>query len=117
MRDVNATDRRLDLADLDAAIWITVWIADAADTVAGIEVAQFNCIDRATRIAPVAAAGQPAVEYIKDIAREHYQILSWSIPTQLDELVSLECRLNPNHPNDRVLLAALRLKGNPAYEA
>jgi beta-glucuronidase len=64
----------------------------------GIEVAQSNCIDRATRILPVATAAQPAVEYTKDIAREHYQILLWSIPTQPDELVSLECRLNPNQP-------------------
>jgi hypothetical protein len=62
----------------------------------GIEVAQSNCIDRATRIAPVATAAQPAVEYIKDMAREHYQILLWSIPTQPEALVSLGCRLNPN---------------------
>src|SRR5262249_55286303 len=48
----------------------------------GIEVAQSNCIYRATRIAPVATAAQPAVEYTKDIAREHYQILLLSIPTQ-----------------------------------
>jgi len=64
----------------------------------GIEVAQSNCIDRATRIAPVATAAQPAIQYIKDIAREHYQILLWSIPTQPEALVSLECRLNPNQP-------------------
>src|SRR5262249_26529646 len=61
----------------------------------GIEVAQANCIYRATRIAPVATAAQPAVEYIKDIAREHYQVLLWSIPTQPETLVSLACRLNP----------------------
>ena len=64
----------------------------------GIEVAQSNCIDRATRIAPIATAAQPAVEYIKDIAREHYQILLWSIPTQPEALVSLGCRLNPHQP-------------------
>lgn len=64
----------------------------------GIEVTQSNCIDRATRIAPIATAAQPAVEYIKDIARERYQVLLWSIPTQLEELVSLQCRLNSNQP-------------------
>ena len=64
----------------------------------GIEVAQSNCVHRATRIAPVATAAQPAVEYIKDIAREHYQVLLWSVPTAPETLVSLECRLNPNQP-------------------
>lgn len=64
----------------------------------GIEVAQSNCVDRATRIAPVATAAQPAVQYIKDIAREHYQILLWSIPIQREALVSLECRLEPHQP-------------------
>ena len=62
----------------------------------GFEVAQSNCIDRATRIAPVATAAQPVVQYIKDIAREHYQVLLWSIPTQPEVLESLECRLNAN---------------------
>ena len=64
----------------------------------GIEVAQSNCIDRASRIAPIATAAQPAVLYIKDISRERYQILLWSIPTQSEELVSLQCRLNSNQP-------------------
>lgn len=64
----------------------------------GIEVAQSNCIDRATRIAPVATAAQPAVEYIKDIVRERYQVLLWSIAIQQEELVSLQCRLNSNQP-------------------
>jgi hypothetical protein len=64
----------------------------------GIEVCQSNCIDRASRIAPIAAAAQPAVEYIKDIARERYQVLLWSIPTQSEELVSLQCRLNSDQP-------------------
>jgi len=64
----------------------------------GIEVVQSNCIDRATRIAPVATRAQPAVEYIKDIAREHYQVLLWSIPTLREALVSLGCSLNSNQP-------------------
>ena len=64
----------------------------------GIEVAQSNRIYGATRIAPVAAAVQPAIEYIKDIAREHYQVFLWSIPTRPETLLSLECRLNPGQP-------------------
>ena len=62
----------------------------------GIEVAQANCIDEATRIVPIAAAAQPAVEYVKDTAREQYQVLLWSIPTNSEELVSLRCQLNPH---------------------
>ena len=64
----------------------------------GIEVAQSNCISAATRVVPIATAAQPAVEYIKDSVREHYQILLWSIPTQPEELVSLRCHLNSNQP-------------------
>jgi hypothetical protein len=64
----------------------------------GIEVAQSNCIDAATRIVPIATAAQPAVEYIKDTAREHYQILLWSIPTQPGELARLRCQLHPSQP-------------------
>jgi len=64
----------------------------------GIEVAQSNCIEKATRIVPIATATQRAVEYIKDIAREHYQVLLWSIPTQTEELTNLQCKLNPSQP-------------------
>jgi hypothetical protein len=60
----------------------------------GFEVAQSNRIHSATRIDPIAVAAQPAVEYIKDIVREQYQLLLWSIPTQRDKLVSLRCKLN-----------------------
>lgn len=64
----------------------------------GIEVAQCNCVDGATRITPTATAVQPAVEYMKDAAREQYQILLWSISTQHGELASLRCQLNPSQP-------------------
>ena len=60
----------------------------------GFEVAQSNRIHSATRIDPIAAAAQPAVEYIKDVVREQYQLLLWSIPTQRDKLVSMRCKLN-----------------------
>ena len=60
----------------------------------GIEVAQSNRIHTATRIDPIAVSAQPAVEYIKDIVREQYQILLWSVPTQREKLVSVRCKLN-----------------------
>ena len=65
----------------------------------GIEVAQANCIDAATRIDPIATAAQPALKYIKDSAREQYQILLWSIPTLSEELVSMRCQLNAGQPS------------------
>jgi len=65
----------------------------------GIEVAQSNCIDAATRIHPIATAAQPALEYIKDSARERYQVLLWSIPTMSEELVSMRCQLNAGQPS------------------
>lgn len=64
----------------------------------GIEVAQSNRIHAATRIDPIATAAQPALEYIKDIAREQYQILLWSIRTEPERLVNLRCKLNTRQP-------------------
>jgi beta-glucuronidase len=46
----------------------------------GFEVVQGNMIHDGTRILPVAAQTQPAIEYIKDVAREQYQILLYSTP-------------------------------------
>ncbi|HEX4488142.1 MAG TPA: glycoside hydrolase family 2 TIM barrel-domain containing protein [Terriglobales bacterium] len=60
----------------------------------GFEVAQSNRIHSATRIDPIAVAAQPAVEYIKDVVREQYQLLLWSVPTQKEKLVSVRCKLN-----------------------
>jgi hypothetical protein len=64
----------------------------------GVEVAQSNCVEGATRITPLATATQPAAEYVKDTAREQYQILLWSVPVQPGELMSLRCQLNPSQP-------------------
>ena len=64
----------------------------------GIEVAQSNRISEATRIAPVATAAQPAAEYIKDIVRERYQLLLWSVPVEPHKLVNLRCKLNGQQP-------------------
>jgi hypothetical protein len=64
----------------------------------GIEVAQSNCISEATRIAAVATAAQPAAEYIKDIVRERYQLLLWSVPVEPHKLLNLRCKLNGQQP-------------------
>jgi hypothetical protein len=65
----------------------------------GIEVAQSNRISEATRILPAALATQPAVEYIKDIVRERYQLLLWSVPVEPHKLANLRCKLNGQQPS------------------
>jgi hypothetical protein len=64
----------------------------------GIEVAQANRIYGATRIHPIATAAQPALEYIKDKAREHYRVMLWSVPVDGQKLgqklVKLQCQLH-----------------------
>ena len=60
----------------------------------GIEVAQSNCIFEATRINPIATAAQPVAEYIKDIVRERYQLLLWSVPVESQKIAHLRCILN-----------------------
>src|SRR5262249_48452447 len=60
----------------------------------GVEVAQSNRIHSATRIDPIASAAQPAVHYMKDVVREQYQLLLWSIPTLGSRLLSMRCKLN-----------------------
>ena len=64
----------------------------------GMEIVQSNCIEGASRIAPIATAMQSAIEFVKDPAREHYQILLWSVATQRQDLATLRCRLNPAQP-------------------
>ncbi len=64
----------------------------------GIEVAQANQIFEATRINPVATAAQPALEFVKDTAREHYRILLWTIPLAGSRLKSLRFTLHGGHP-------------------
>ena len=61
----------------------------------GIEVAQANHIYVATRITPVATAAQPALYFVKDIVREQYQVLLWSVPVERgSKLAGLRCKLN-----------------------
>jgi hypothetical protein len=64
----------------------------------GIEAAQANLIDNATRINPVATQAQPALKYVKDVVREQYQVLLWSIAVENRELTMLVCRLNRDQP-------------------
>ena len=59
----------------------------------GIEVAQSNRIHSATRIDPIATAAQPVLEFVKDTAREEYQILLLSVPVGPTRLTSLRCIL------------------------
>lgn len=60
----------------------------------GMECAQANCIYGATRISPIATETQPALQFTRDAAREHYQILLWSIPVERKELAAIRCRSN-----------------------
>ncbi len=59
----------------------------------GMEVAQANRIYGASRIQPIATSAQPVLEYIKDVVREHYQVLLWSIRTDQHRLLNLRCNL------------------------
>jgi len=60
----------------------------------GYEVAQSNLIDSATRINPIATESQRALLFVKDIAREQYQVLLFSLPVDGGKLTSFRCRLN-----------------------
>ena len=64
----------------------------------GIEVAQANRIYAATRIDPVATEAQRALEYVKDVVREQYQVLLWSLPVEAGKVESLQCKLEPGQP-------------------
>ena len=64
----------------------------------GYEAAQSNLIHVATRIDPEATEAQRALLFIKDLAREHYQILLYPIPVEGEKLASLSCRLNGQQP-------------------
>ena len=64
----------------------------------GIEVAQSNQIHVATRIDPVATEAQRALEYVKDVVREQYQVLLWSLPVEHGRVESVRCKLEPGQP-------------------
>jgi beta-glucuronidase len=60
----------------------------------GFEVVQGNMIHDGTRILPVAAEAQAAIEYIKDVAREQYQIMLYSTARfEAEAIASLRCKV------------------------
>jgi hypothetical protein len=64
----------------------------------GYEVAQANLIQDATRIDPQTTESQRALTYVKETAREHYQVLLYSIPVEGAALASIRCRLIGEQP-------------------
>ncbi|MGA2983296.1 MAG: glycoside hydrolase family 2 TIM barrel-domain containing protein [Terriglobia bacterium] len=70
----------------------------------GYEVAQSNIIAVATRIDPQATEAQRALVFTKDIVREQYQALLFSLPLEAGILTSLHCRLR-NQPSSLAILA------------
>ena len=60
----------------------------------GIEVARANMIYTATRMDPIAAAAPRALTFIKDVVREQYQVLLYSLPVN-GEVQSVTLRLKP----------------------
>jgi hypothetical protein len=69
----------------------------------GLEVAQANRIHEATRIDPVATEAQPALEFAKDIVREQYQFLLWSVSVKPGRIRNLRCKLNSGQPGLAIL--------------
>jgi hypothetical protein len=63
----------------------------------GYEVAQSNLVRVATRIDPQATEAQRALVFAKDLAREHYQVLLYSLPLESGTVASLHCRLTDQH--------------------
>jgi hypothetical protein len=64
----------------------------------GYEVAQANLIQDATRVDPQTTESQRALTYVKETAREHYQVLLYSIPVEGAALASIRCRLIGEQP-------------------
>ena len=64
----------------------------------GIEVAQANLIYGSTRINPLVTSAQRALEFAKDVARENYQVLLFSVPTDASRIESVTCRLLGEDP-------------------
>jgi hypothetical protein len=60
----------------------------------GYEVARSNLVQSGSRIDPIATEAQPALLFVKDIAREQYQILLYSIPVEGKGLAKVHCKLN-----------------------
>jgi hypothetical protein len=64
----------------------------------GFEVAQANMILDASRLDPQTTDSQRALRFVKDTAREHYQVLLYSIPVEGATLARVRCRLEGQQP-------------------
>jgi hypothetical protein len=64
----------------------------------GMEVAQSNRVHVATRIDAVASGAQRALEYVKDMVREQYQVLLWSVSVERGKVESVRCKLEAGQP-------------------
>jgi hypothetical protein len=64
----------------------------------GMEAAQSNRIHVASRIDAVATGTQRALEYVKDVVREQYQVLLWSLPVERGRVESVRCKLEAGRP-------------------
>ncbi|MFN7996853.1 MAG: glycoside hydrolase family 2 TIM barrel-domain containing protein [Bryobacteraceae bacterium] len=60
----------------------------------GIEIARSNLIHAATRVNPIATAAPRALVFTKDVVRERYQVLMYSLPVR-GKVESLEIKLSP----------------------
>lgn len=60
----------------------------------GYELTRSNLIDVATRIDAEATEAQRALVFAKEIAREQYQVLLYSLPLAGGKLATLHCKLN-----------------------
>ena len=64
----------------------------------GYEVVQSNIIVDATRLGAEPTEAQRALLFAKDLAREQYQILLYSIPVEGKNVAKLRCKLNAGQP-------------------
>jgi len=75
----------------------------------GYEVAQSNLVSVATRIDPEATEAQRALLFAKDLAREQYQVLLYSLPLEGGKLASLHCQLG-NQPSSALAIFAVTVE-------
>jgi hypothetical protein len=64
----------------------------------GYEIAQANLIQDAARLDPQTTESQRALMFVKETAREHYQVLLYSIPLEGASLTKIRCRLEGQQP-------------------
>ncbi len=69
----------------------------------GLEAAQANRIYQATRVDPIATEAQVALEFAKDIVRERYQFLLWSLSVKRGNVHHIRCKLNSGRPSLAIL--------------